>query len=543
MAPFKIKNFYILKFFIPKDFLKLIFLENMENKEDKIKKIVYSLTQQERKILPFLLENKSIEEIKEATNLEEEAIKRALEFLENKKLVKLNFETKKIVDLDENGIIYLKNFLPERKLANLLIEKNEIPLADIKIDDETKVSLGELKKMKIINIEEGKIKLIDKEKAIKKFPQEKFLESLPKEEKDLSNEEKEILKNLLNRKKIIKIYSKTEFIYEPLEILKDVQNFLETSKIVLIDKVTPELIKNKGWKGKKFRYYDIISKVPEVYYGKRQFYLNFLDYIRYKLLNYGFKEMISSIIVNEFWNFDVLFQPQFHIAREWSDTYIIQTNDTFQIDIPNDLMKRVKKMHEEKWKYKWNEEKAKTLILRPQGTVISALTLAKNAKKIKEFLEKTKNIDSCVFEKYFAIVRVFRPDVVDQTHLTEFTQCEGIIIGKNLSFPNLLGWLKNLAEDITKAKEIKFKPDYYPFTEPSVEMSIKLKDKWLEVGGAGIFREELIKPLFGEYYDNKIKVLAWGLGVDRLAMIKFGIDDIRDIFTKDLYLLRNKQIY
>lgn len=513
-----------------------------KNNDEKIKKIAYSLNLQERKILPFLLQNKSIEEIKQLTELEEEAIKRALLFLKNKKLIELNLETEKIIDLDENGIIYLKNYFPERKLANLLIERNEIPLSEIKMDEESKISLGELKKMNIIKIEEGKIKLIDKEKAMKKFPQEKFLELLPKKEKDLSEEEKEILKDLLKRKKIITIHTKTNFIYKTSEILKDVYNFLETSKITLIEKVTPELIKNKSWKGKKFRFYDLTSKVPKVYYGKRHFYLNFLDSVRNKLLNYGFKEMTSSIIVNEFWNFDALFQPQFHIAREWSDTYVIKTNDIFPIQIPEEIMKRVKKIHEEKWKYKWNEEKARTLILRPQGTVISALTIAKNAERIGKFLIDAKNIESCVFEKYFAIVRVFRPDIVDATHLTEFTQCEGIIIGKNLSFKNLLGWLEILTKNITETKEIKFKPDYYPFTEPSVEVSIKLKDKYLEIGGAGIFREELVKPLLGKYYSDEITILAWGLGIDRLAMIKYDIKDIRELFTKDLNFLRSKSI-
>jgi phenylalanyl-tRNA synthetase alpha chain len=101
----------------------------------------------------------------------------------------------------------------------------------------------------------------------------------------------------------------------------------------------------------------------------------------------------------------------------------------------------------------------------------------------------------------------------------------------------LLGYLSTFAIDIFGAKpsDVKFAPSYFPFTEPSVEMMVKINNKWAEVGGAGIFRPEMTWPLGCD-----VPVLAWGLGLDRLAMIKLEVKDIRDLFSQDLAYLRGK---
>jgi len=508
-------------------------------KEKNIEKIAYSLSEKEKEILKYIVEKKPINEIVSLTNLDETTVKKSLLFFENRGIIRIEYKTIEIVDLDKNGIVYLKNGLPERILANILMEKEEIDLKEIQglNKQEINAAIGELKKLNLIEISEGKIKVKNKGEIIKKFPQEKFLEELPKEKDKI--EEKEILENLLKRKEIIKIDRKVNIDYEVLPIAEEVYNFLSSVKQQIIENLTPEILKNKSWKKKKFKYYDVKSKVPLIYYGKRHFYLYFLDKIREKLMQYGFKEMENGIIVNEFWNFDALFQPQHHMAREWSDTYYIEI-ENLNIPIPKDVLERVKKVHEEKWKYKWSEDKAKKIILRPQGTVLSALTLYKNSKRIGEMLKNAK--EKTVLEKYFSIARVFRPDVVDATHLTEFNQLEGIIIGYKLSFSNLLAWLEQLTKEISGCREVIFKPDYFPFTEPSVEISIKLNNTIMEVGGAGIFREEVVKPLLGENYKEGLVVLAWGLGIDRLVLAKYNLNDIRLLFSKNLQFLRDIKI-
>jgi phenylalanyl-tRNA synthetase alpha chain len=278
------------------------------------------------------------------------------------------------------------------------------------------------------------------------------------------------------------------------------------------------MLKKNAWKGKQFRKYDIVSPVPRLFGGKRQPYLSFLQEVREKLVALGFEEMSGSIVENEFWNYDALFQPQFHAAREWTSTYYIK-NKLKQEAIDKKIVENVKQQHEKSWKYNWSLEHAMRLILRPQGTVLSARQLPK----------------AKVPGKYFAIARCYRPDVIDAKHLAEFNQVEGIIVQENLTLKNLLHILELFAREICNVKEIKFVPHYFPFTEPSVELHAKHpKFGWVELGGAGIFRREVTMPLFG----NDVTVLAWGLGIDRLAMYKMGVEDIRELFSYDINFLR-----
>ena len=165
---------------------------------------------------------------------------------------------------------------------------------------------------------------------------------------------------------------------------------------------------------------------------------------------------------------------------------------------------------------------SRRLVLRSQGTVLSS-----------RWLHKAQ-----VPGKYFAIARCFRYDQVDATHAPDFFQCEGIVLGETINFVTLLGLLKLFAKEVAKAEEIRFAPAYFPFTEPSVEIHMKHpKLGWTELGGAGIFRPEVTIPQGVE-----VPVIAWGLGLDRMAMMAMGIDDIRDLFTPDLNKIRATSI-
>jgi len=194
-------------------------------------------------------------------------------------------------------------------------------------------------------------------------------------------------------------------------------------------------------------------------------------------------------------------------------------------------VENVKKTHETGWKtgstgwrYRFSLRDTQRLLLRAHGTALSVRTL----------LSKDLEIPG----KYFAVARCYRPDVVDKTHLSEFNQVEGIIVGEDLTLRDLLGVLERFAIDIAGADKVKFRPDYFPFTEPSVELVAYKKDYgWLEFGGSGIFRPEVTLPL-----GIKVPVLAWGLGVDRLFMMKAGIDDIRYLFSQDLDWIRRKEL-
>ncbi|MCS7134597.1 MAG: phenylalanine--tRNA ligase subunit alpha [Candidatus Pacearchaeota archaeon] len=492
--------------------------------EDKL----ISLSPIERKVLPFLGLG-STEKIVEASKLDETTVRRALQFLENKKLIITKKITKEFIDLDVNGILYKKNFLPERKLINLLIDK-KLSLEEARknsglSENEFQVALGVLKKKGFIAVENNEIlPKKEKEELIKKFPEEKLLEKLPAPVEELSKDEKKILQELKKRKKIIVVNKKSEIFVEPTEECKEIAKKLENFKQELLEQLTPELIKSGGWKNKKFRAYDVTTKVPEIFGGKRHFYLKFLEKIKQELVALGFEEVKGPMVEACFWNCDALFMPQDHPARSIHDLYFVEG----KTEIKNfKFFKQIKQTHEDGWKtgsdgwrYKFSEEESSKLVLRSQGTAISARILASKPK---------------IPGKYFAIARCFRPDVTDASHLPEFNQLEGIIISKETNFSELLGLLKLLAEKFAGTNKIKLVPTYFPFTEPSVELQVFFESKWLEIGGAGIFRPEVTLPL-----GIKEKVLAWGLGIDRLFMVKNNIKDIRDLFSQDIEFLRKR---
>ncbi|MBS3073608.1 phenylalanine--tRNA ligase subunit alpha [Candidatus Pacearchaeota archaeon] len=494
--------------------------------------ILETLSPIEKQVIPHL-DLKEISQIVDKSGLDETTVLRALDFLSNKKIIDVKIEKDTFVELDFNGVNYKKNGLPERRLLDFLIENiRQFSLEDAKkqsklTDNEFMISLGALKSKALIKLENGKISFSgNKEQATKKSMEEKFLEQLPMRLDVLNEEQKYSLDKLKARKGIILISESKQINFEITDIGKKVINNLGKIGSEMLEQLTPEILKKGSWKGKKFRKYDITTKGARIYSGRRQFYLDFVQDIREKLVSLGFQEMQGSLVVNEFWNFDALFQPQFHLAREWTDNYRVANKIKFD-EIPKEFIERVKKVHEEKWKYSWSLDQAKNPILRPQGTVLSAQTIAS-----KPFVPG----------KYFSIARVFRPDVVDATHLSEFNQLEGIIVGKDLNLRHLLGLLKTFAIEIANAEKLRFVPDYYPFTEPSVELDVYKDGRWLELGGAGIFRAEVVNPLMPEAEKENIKVIAWGIGLDRLAMLKYGIKDIRDIFSRKLDLLRDSKI-
>jgi len=292
-----------------------------------------------------------------------------------------------------------------------------------------------------------------------------------------------------------------------------------------VSQLSPELLKDGSWRTKRFRKYTISLRPPRIAAGKRHPYREFLDAVKRKLVSMGFQEMRGPLIETEFWNMDALYMPQFHPARDIHDVYFVK-QPTHAPAIAEPFFSRVAAAHRDGgrtgstgWGYAFNEARARRLVLRSQGTAVSARTLAGGP-----------NIPG----KYFAIARCFRYDQVDATHATDFFQVEGIVLGRDINFRTLLGLLELFAREVAQAKEIKFLPAYFPFTEPSVELHVRHPHLgWMELGGAGLFRPEVTLPL-----DVNVPVIAWGLGLDRMAMVALGIHDIRDLFTANLEMIR-----
>ena len=292
-----------------------------------------------------------------------------------------------------------------------------------------------------------------------------------------------------------------------------------------ISQLTPELLKDGSWRTKRFRKYTISLRAPRVGAGKRHPYREFLDLVKAKLVGMGFQEMRGPLVETEFWNMDALYMPQFHPARDIHDVYFVKEPKAARA-VEEPFLSRVGATHRDGgdtgssgWGYPFDAERSRRLVLRSQGTAVSARTLAARP---------------AVPGKYFSIARCFRYDQVDATHASDFFQIEGIVLGPKITFRTLLGLLNLIAREVAQAKESKFLPAYFPFTEPSVELHVRhLKLGWMELGWAGLFRPEVTLPLGVE-----VPVIAWGLGLDRMAMVALGIHDIRDLFSSDLEMIR-----
>jgi len=504
--------------------------------------IIESLSPIERIVLPSLSSSyQNIDKISEKNSLDKTSVLRALSFLKNKSLVEIKEDEKEIVDLDVLGINYLKKHLPERILLNKLFEKKNIPLSEIKNicgfnENESKVAFGVLRKKALVDIKEGMLLFDAKpEEVTKKMLEELFLEKLPLELNLLEPQDKLALEILKSRKNIIQIEKKKIIEVKLTSLGEEISKM--NLKEELIEQLTPKIIKQNLWKGKKFRRYDLTTPVPKVYGGKRHFVNQAIDYARSIWLEMGFKEMTGSLVQTSFWNFDVLFTAQDHPVREMQDTFYLKD---IEGKLPEstkkelNIVEEVKKAHEngvggsKGWQYRWSEKDAKKIVLRTHTTCLSVQMLKEIAKN-KEFPAK-----------YFALGKCFRNETVDWSHSFEFNQTEGIVVDENANFRQLLGYLKEFFKKMGYEK-IRIRPAYFSYTEPSLEIDIlhPVHKKWVELGGAGMFRPEVTIPIFGKH----IPVLAWGPGFDRIIMEFFNINDLREMYKNDINKLREMKFW
>lgn len=252
------------------------------------------------------------------------------------------------------------------------------------------------------------------------------------------------------------------------------------------------------------------------------------------LMEMGFAEMPTNRWVeSSFWNFDALFQPQSHPARDAHDTFFMKDPANCH-SFPEEYYQLVKQTHENGgfgsigYGCNFKREEATKNILRTHTTAISAQMLYKLAHQEGGFQP----------QKYFSIDRVFRNEAMDATHLCEFHQVEGVVADYNLTLGHLIGTIRTFFEKIG-ITQLRFKPAYNPYTEPSMEIfgyHPELK-KWTEIGNSGMFRPEMLRPMG---LPEDVRVIAWGLSLERPTMIKYRIENIRDLFGHKADLLKQR---
>eukprot|EP01071_Lankesteria_metandrocarpae_P003256 Lankesteria_metandrocarpae@DN2852_c0_g1_i1.p1 len=298
---------------------------------------------------------------------------------------------------------------------------------------------------------------------------------------------------------------------------------------VLATDLNSGILQNDAWKNFEFKAYNFMAAGIRPKAGSVHPLMAVQKEFKEILVSMGFEEMPTSQWADtSFWNFDALFMPQQHPCRDVQDTFFL--TDPVYCDksrIPQDYFKDVQRVHEIGdfesigWRYPWSETEASKNILRTHTTAVSARMLYNLG---QEYI-KTGKFQA---KRYFSIDRVFRNERLDETHLAEFHQVEGLIADEGMTLGHLMGVLKTFYKHIG-IEQLKFKPAYNPYTEPSMEIFgyHPQLQRWIEVGNSGIFRPEMLRPMG---LPPSVSVIAWGLSLERPTMIRYGIRNIRDLF-------------
>lgn len=480
----------------------------------------YSLTNNEKKVL-IALSNKekfTPEDLTSASGLSIEAAMQSAFLLAEKGLCEVTEKVTTIYTLTKEGETYAQISLPERQIINSI--KAPLSLSELKKKFPPQmvgIALGWLRKKNWARIEgeniipSGKAEVGEDENILTKL------------KKGPLSELGDAVRDLIKRNLVEKTEKKTRLII----ITADGKSLAASGLSIQeeIAQLTPTIITTGSWKNARIRPYNIHTPVKPVYGAKLHPYQRLINEMRSIFLEMGFTEIKGDIVQSSFWNFDALFQPQDHPAREMQDTFHLAT----ECDIPEEYIAPVKEMHEKGagisrgWGGKWSENVARKQVLRTHTTAVTIKYL-------------TDHPDQPV--KAFCIDRAYRREAIDPTHTPEFEQLEGVVMDKGVSFKNLLGCLTEFYHRMG-FDEVRFRPGYFPYTEPSVEpeVYIESRGKWVELGGAGVFRKEVTLPLGIKY-----PVLAWGLGVSRVAMLRLGLKDLRELYQSDIDWLRKSTV-
>ncbi len=483
----------------------------------------------EKKILLVLKEGETIapDEIASASGLDLSSVMRGLDWLSAKGLVSISESVEEYISLGAEGVEYVESGLPERRVAELLktsdYSTNELreKMAPALVG----IAIGWLRKKEMADFKDGKLRLT--EKGSQPTPDEELLILLKKgtvKRSEIDPVFQEWIKPLASRKNVIKVEEK---ISREIRLTEKGAGLL-TNGITESDEIgqlTSEMLKNGDWAGRSFRRYDVESSVAAQLSAKSHPMTRMIEEIADIFVSMGFEEISGPIVESNFWNFDALFVPQDHPAREMQDTFYLEKPG--KAELPSSkIVDSVSSVHGDGgetgssgWGYKWDPHPASKTLLRTHTTSTTIRRLAEGRKPPI---------------KVYSIGRVFRNERISYKHLPEFHQIEGIVAG-DVSFKNLLAILKEFYGRMGFDK-IRFRPAYFPYTEPSLEVEVYFEQKksWIELGGAGIFRPEVTEPLGITY-----PVLAWGLGLERLAMLRLDLTDIRALYRSDIDWLRS----
>ncbi|HWG89297.1 MAG TPA: phenylalanine--tRNA ligase subunit alpha [Candidatus Thermoplasmatota archaeon] len=460
-------------------------------------------------------------------------------WLQAKGMVRHEETMRNFVALGREGQGYAEQGLPERRAVDYLARSGgKAPMsalvqAGALKQEEVSIALGWVKRKGLANLgKEGNETVLSlteagqraattptADEAVLKIVAQRG--EVPEGELDAEG-----LKLLYGRQNLVR---KREEITRVIHLTQKGKLTLQKGEIRLTESVaqlTPELIQTGKWRDVEIRPYDVQAFAPAWVGGKKHPLRQIIDRIRQVFLEMGFSEIEGPYVRSAFWNMDALYTPQDHPARAMQDTFYLEGKLQYADLSPHQkLMADVRAVHENGgdtgslgWRTPWSERVASQNLLRTHTTVDTINYLFKNPNPPV---------------KVFSVDRVFRNEAVDATHLPEFHQVEGIVMEEGANLRQLIGLLRTFYAKMGFEK-VTVRPSYYPYTEPSLDIAVWYNNRWLELGGAGIFRPEVTKPLGVNH-----PVLAWGLGLERLAMLSLGLKDLRELYVSDVEWLRN----
>jgi len=459
----------------------------------------------EKKIIHALQEKpqQTPSELESFTNLSSDQIRRGIEWLRLKDIITVNETKESTLRLGKNGLESFKHGLPERRLIHSL-KNGSKKLKELQKDLGSVFgpAMGLAKKNDWIETKDDEVLL---KNPPEKIPGETLLSRIGEGSLKQEDADKNELQALSRR---------PDFISETVIKNKKISLSENGKKIQL----TPS-DSNDSVDTLQKTPIDVEAETPQVFPARTHPLKDTIDEIREIFVTLGFTEITGNMSQSSFWNFDALFTPQDHPAREMQDTFFLDGIYAKKIATP-DQIKKVSDSHKKNWRYYWDINEARKMVLRTHTTCLTIKHLAEN--KPDE-------------AKIFSLGRVFRNEKVSYKHLVEFNQVEGVVVGKDVTLRDLMGIQREFYKRIGITK-IKFWPTFFPYTEPSLQTMVynDRLGKWVELFGMGIFRPEVTKPLG----INK-PVLAWGGGIERIAMLKYGLDDVREFYNNDLGWLRS----
>lgn len=451
------------------------------------------------------------------TKLNIDQLRRGIERLKFKGYVHVKESTKTIITLGSNGLDAITKKLPERRLVDALKSGFQ--------------DLNSIKKSKVMEGRELEAAM-NKAKIQNGWIQDKTTESGERfyfvNDSALESSQEEKLIARIGKYQGIQVSDLSEEELKALSLLKKRPNFVNEKYLRDIElEVTPfglQALKNlnisNGLSDRPNIFpIDVVSPVSTSYPGRTHPLTDLIQEIKETFVSLGFMEIEGETIQSTFWNFDALFIPQDHPAREMQDTFYMKGIKKEGI-ASNQQIRNVSQAHRKWWNYDWDLIKSEQLVLRTHTTPVTLKYLAYNG------------VESA---RIFSIGRVFRNEKMSYKHLVEFSQVEGIVIGRDVSLTDLMGLQTEFYRKLGITR-VKFWPTYFPYTEPSLQSMIfsdKL-DRWVELFGMGIFRPQVTEPL-----GIKNRVLAWGGGIERIAMLRLGLDDVRELYNNKINWLRN----